>query len=55
MRQSLKNERMQGAAWHRLQKIWQGSSKDSGYLKGEGKGEEQEVEKNQESDLYQQK
>lgn len=42
--------------WHRLQRIWQGSSKDSGYLKGEGKGEEQERgKKKQEYDFYQQK
>lgn len=27
------------------ERIWQGSSKESGYLKGEGKGEEQEGKK----------
>lgn len=38
----------------RRRRIWQGSSKDLGYLKGKGKGEEQGGGK-QESDLYQQK
>jgi len=37
------------------ERIWQGSSEESGYLKGEGKSEEQEGKKNQESGLYQQK